>query len=91
MEIKYSGLKCDTEGCGYKDETIERKDFEISINKPCPNCGGNLLTFEDYLNVLLLEGIAQKYEEYPENPDEEIKTVRVNTHKTLNIIDDDGI
>ena len=91
MKIKYSGLKCDTENCGYRDKTVERKDFEISINKPCPNCGGNLLTLEDYLNVLLLEDIVEKLKDYPENPDEETVTVRINTHKTLEIIKDDEI
>lgn len=91
MGIKYSGLKCDAENCGYKDKTIERKDFETSINKPCPNCGGNLLTLEDYLNVLILEEIAEQYKDSLENPDEEMTTVRVNTHKTLSIIEDGEI
>ena len=89
MEIKYSGLKCDAEGCSYIDGTVERKDFELSINKPCHNCGGNLLTLEDYFNVLILEEFAEKYKE-EDNSDEEMTTVRVNTHKTLKLIEDDG-
>ena len=32
MEIKYSGLKCDTENCGYRDKTVEGR-FGISLEK----------------------------------------------------------
>ena len=55
------GLKCDTPGCGYIDMTIPRKDYEKWIGKPCPVCGGQLLTQEDYDAVVLLES----YEKTP--------------------------
>jgi len=46
-----SGLKCDNPECDYKDETIDSVDYEQHINKPCPDCGENLLTQDDYDKV----------------------------------------
>lgn len=44
-------IVCDKPGCGYvvlnatKDPNIDIKPY---INKPCPDCGENLLTQKDY-------------------------------------------
>lgn len=51
--IKAMGLKCDY--CDYRDMTVAREDYESRINSKCPECGENLLTYEDYQNVLRLE------------------------------------
>ena len=48
MEAIYSGLKCDTLGCDYRNDIIVFEDYPKYINKPCPNCGGPLLTEKDY-------------------------------------------
>jgi hypothetical protein len=43
---------CDNKECGYqvvnetKSPDVCTKEY---INKPCPNCGQNLLTFDDYM------------------------------------------
>ena len=50
IEIKEGGLKCDH--CDYKDTTIPYESFPEFINKPCPKCGENLLTIEDYQNAV---------------------------------------
>ncbi|MNB94637.1 hypothetical protein D3C81_428280 [compost metagenome] len=51
IRYEISGIKCDTEGCDFKDETVSLEDYSQWLNKPCPKCGGNLLTEEDYKNV----------------------------------------
>ena len=40
------GIKC-TE-CGYEDNTVTFEDFGEWLNKPCPDCGKNLLTEKEY-------------------------------------------
>ena len=42
-----SQIKCDTPVCGYRDNRVQFKDYPEWINKPCPKCGGNLLTNAD--------------------------------------------
>ena len=54
VEILSTGLKCDTPTCDWKDETLAISDWPNWINVPCPKCGGNLLTQEDYDNVMTL-------------------------------------
>lgn len=41
------GLKCDAPKCDYRDDTARYEDYPTLLNKPCPNCGGNLLTQKD--------------------------------------------
>lgn len=43
------GIKCDNEECGWKDPTVPYEDYPKYIDKPCPCCGANLLTRQDYL------------------------------------------
>ena len=46
-------LVCDNEACDFKikNETGEfDADIEQYLNMPCPKCGKNLLTEEDYIN-----------------------------------------
>lgn len=40
------GLKCDTAGCDYHDDA-RFEDYIMHLNRPCPKCGGNLLTLAD--------------------------------------------
>ena len=44
-------IDCDKEGCGYTEKTKYEllKEF---INKRCPKCGSNLLTLDDYLDMV---------------------------------------
>ena len=45
---KSGGIQCDKSGCGWSDDLVPVEDYENWINKPCPECGSNLLTQEDY-------------------------------------------
>jgi hypothetical protein len=47
LEYHVRGLKCDAEGCGYSDMTIRLEDYPQYLNRPCPDCGANLLTEAD--------------------------------------------
>lgn len=46
VEVITHGLECDN--CDWSDETIPMSDYQSWINAPCPKCGENLLTQEDY-------------------------------------------
>jgi hypothetical protein len=54
-----SGLKCDTPDCGYSDDSIQREDFSLYINAPCPDCSGPLLTQVDYDFWLAMESTVK--------------------------------
>jgi ssDNA-binding Zn-finger/Zn-ribbon topoisomerase 1 len=51
IEKQESLIECDNEKCdftvAYCEE--EEKHLDLYINLPCPKCGENLLTMEDYL------------------------------------------
>ena len=55
VEITISGIKCDNEDCDYRNDEVSRDNYPAYVNKPCPECGANLLTQEDYETVILLE------------------------------------
>jgi len=44
--IEIKGLKCDNPLCNYEDPDIPFEEY--IVGQPCPNCGSNLLTQEDY-------------------------------------------
>ena len=50
LPITYTGggIKCDAEDCDYTDDTANHTNYHEWLNKPCPCCGSNLLTQEDY-------------------------------------------
>jgi hypothetical protein len=50
IEITGSGLKCDNLSCDWVDETILLSEYEKWLNAPCPKCGENVLTEEDFKN-----------------------------------------
>lgn len=49
IEVEESGLKCDN--CDWNDSTITFENYKEYLNKPCPKCGTNLLTEEDFKNA----------------------------------------
>lgn len=52
--LNTNGLQCDNPKCGWEDDTIKLEDYEQWLNKPCPKCGENVLTQEDFDNVQLI-------------------------------------
>jgi len=59
--LNISGIKCDH--CDFKDETVEFKDYGLWLNKPCPKCGENLLTREDYDFCTMMYGMNNMFAE----------------------------
>lgn len=53
--LNEGGLKCDAEHCTFEDKTIPFEEYPNWINAPCPECGENLLTQEDYNNAKALK------------------------------------
>jgi len=51
IEMKSHGLKCDNPKCDWKSEDIKVEDAEKYLNTPCPKCGENILTEEDFKNL----------------------------------------
>ena len=49
IDINITGIKCDA--CDYKKEGVKFEDYPEYLNKPCPQCGANLLTQEDLDSV----------------------------------------
>jgi len=54
IEITESGLQCDNTQCDWTDESVMFDDYKQWLNKPCPKCGQNVLTEEDYTNAEIL-------------------------------------
>lgn len=54
----FTGLKCDAPGCDWSDPSITRAQYPDYRNAPCPKCGANVLTDEDWNIVLNMERAA---------------------------------
>lgn len=52
IERKSGGLKCDSPTCDWTDPTVKVEDYKEWLNAPCPKCGDNVLTQEDFDNVM---------------------------------------
>lgn len=46
VDYKISGIKCDH--CNYSDDSVQYEEYPEYVNEPCPDCGNNLLTIDDY-------------------------------------------
>jgi predicted nucleic-acid-binding Zn-ribbon protein len=45
LGLLIKGIKCDN--CDYRDDDVSFDDYPQYLNKPCPECGENLLTQAD--------------------------------------------
>lgn len=50
--IQVGGIKCDTKGCDWHDDSVIFNDYPNWVNKSCPKCGGNLLTQKDFKAIV---------------------------------------
>ena len=73
--MELNGLKCDNPDCDWSDDTVPFNEYEKSINKPCPKCGENILTQEDYDSVMQ---IKQAMEIMANLSEEELNAMSVN-------------
>lgn len=58
LKLNIKGIKCDNPSCDYSNMDIKVTEYDKWLNKPCPKCGENLLTEEDYKNVQFLMGFT---------------------------------
>ncbi len=47
------GIGCDNPDCKWEDQTVTNAEMGEWLNRPCPDCGSNLLTQEDYDYLLM--------------------------------------
>lgn len=83
LGLNIKGIKCDNPKCDYNNMDVKVTEYDKWLNKPCPKCGENLLTEEDYRNVQFLiefTGIANKI--FPGIEDDEIVAVNVEMNGT---------
>ena len=70
------GIGCDNKFCDFVDANVTVKGLKDWLNKPCPKCGSNLLTEEDYnrsQKMLDAYNIAQQMT--PEQQDEVLSKI----------------
>lgn len=65
FDVEISGLKCDNPSCDYVDPTIHVEDYEKYVNAPCPKCGANLLTEQDYQIVQKMLKLQKLFSKIP--------------------------
>jgi len=77
VEVVMSGIKCDNPSCDHFEKDVPFENYSEYVDKPCPKCGENLLTQEDFESANrmmdlgeLLKGIGDLM--YPEgiNPED---------------------
>ena len=66
VNISVSGIKCDNADCDYIDPSVALDDYPQWVNKPCPECGENLLTEGDYQATLMLIETAKALNSFGE-------------------------
>lgn len=50
-----TGIQCDNPSCDYIDPSFPSSEYKNAIGNPCPKCGEDLMTQEDYENYLYFE------------------------------------
>lgn len=63
MFMDISGIQCDNEECDFIDKSVKMEEYDEWLNKPCPKCGDNLLTEEDYNTVKDLTSLVSMFSE----------------------------
>ena len=90
IEYIGGGIKCDNPDCDFKDDTVSIENYKDWLNKPCPKCGQNLLTKEDYNTVQQLLSAIDIVNDLPpnlfgNNASKEKIEFRVEAHNGLKI------
>ena len=80
FEGTIAGLKCDADGCDYRDEDVKVEEYESYLGKPCPKCGANLLTEADLAAVkAIMSAVDWLNEVVPPGPDDSpVQRVKVS-------------
>lgn len=88
IKLDIHGIQCDH--CDYNDPTVKVEEYLKWLNKPCPNCGENLLTQADYNNVqMLIQFTKMKNDAMTPRKENEIKVgmkVKMNGTGKMDLI-----
>lgn len=97
IEHQGGGIVCDNPKCDYEDTTVTDDNYHEYVNKPCPKCGENLLTEEDYqtaknliavidaINSMDEEAMGKLYESLSGKPASELPLLTEDTVKKLEL------
>ena len=66
IQLTHSGLKCDNSSCDWRDDNISPEVWHKYINAPCPKCGQNILTLEDFDKAMLFFKVVSKVKQFHE-------------------------
>jgi hypothetical protein len=88
---------CDNEDCGYDIPFTEELNLLDFIDKPCPQCGENLLTKEDYITSIKMQKAIDFINKWfswilifaGKIKEEDYSKVMVHVHKGINISKDE--
>lgn len=58
LKMIVGGIKCDNKECDFKDMDVLFDHYDKWLNKPCPKCGSNLLTQQDFDTIKVLMDIT---------------------------------
>lgn len=47
FDARIEGIKCDEVNCNYEDDDVSKDNLALYLDRPCPQCGANLLTLQD--------------------------------------------
>jgi hypothetical protein len=68
-----SGLVCDNPACDYENKEVQVEQLLEWVNVPCPKCGDNLLTEDDYDRTMKLFAVIDVLNDLTEEELEEIQ------------------
>ena len=71
LKINIGGIKCDNKECDFTEMSVLFEDYDKWLNKPCPKCGCNLLTQQDFDTTKTLMDITRMINEVIEEDGEE--------------------
>lgn len=89
IEYKSGGLQCDNESCDYVNMDIKTEDYPNWVNEPCPKCGENLLTEDDYMRSVALEETIKLMNSLSPEEFEAIMTHQLTEEAVKNMKDSD--
>jgi predicted nucleic acid-binding Zn-ribbon protein len=65
LSVVITGIKCDNPVCDFADMGVKFEDYPQWLNKPCPKCGANLLTQEDFDTTNFIMNVAKAINTVP--------------------------
>jgi len=82
LKINVGGIKCDNKECDFNDMSVKFEEYTEWLNKPCPKCGSNLLTQQDYDAIkTMIDIVGIVNEVVPEvKEDEQLYKMSVDFH-----------